>query len=108
MKTSYTAAFKARLVQELLKETKTISQLAAEHAVQPNVLREWRATALQGFPSLFEKGDSVTALRSAYEQQIEDLYAQIGRLTPQLAWLKKSGLDPDQGRTDGAGGSPRR
>jgi transposase len=109
MKTSYTPAFKARLVQELLKETKTISQLAAEHGVHPNVLREWRATALHGLPSLFEKGDSVTALRSAYEQQIEDLYAQIGRLTTQVAWLKKkSGLDPDQGRTDGAGGPPRR
>lgn len=109
MKTSYTPAFKARLVQELLKETKTISQLAAEHGVHPNVLREWRATALHGLPSLFEKGDSVAALRSAYEQQIEDLYAQIGRLTTQVAWLKKkSGLDPDQGRTDGAGGPPRR
>lgn len=109
MKTSYTPAFKARLVQELLKETKTISQLAAEHGVHPNVLREWRATALHGLSSLFEKRDSVAALRSAYEQQIEDLYAQIGRLTTQVAWLKKkSGFDPDQGRTDGTGGAPRR
>jgi putative transposase len=31
----------------------------------------------------------VVTLRSAYEQQIEDLYAQIGRLTTQVAWLKK-------------------
>ena len=97
MKTSYTPTFKAQVVQELLKETKTISQLAAEHRVHPNVLREWRATALRGLPSLFAKGDSVTALRSAYEHRIEDLYAQIGRLTTQVAWLKKkSGLDPDK------------
>ena len=109
MKTSYTPAFKARLVQELLKETKTISQLATEHGVHPNVLREWRATARHGLPSLFAKGDSVATLRTAYEQQIEDRYAQIGRLTTQVAWLnKKSGLDPDQGATDGAGGPPRR
>jgi hypothetical protein len=31
MKTSYTPSFKAQVVQELLKETKAISQLAAEH-----------------------------------------------------------------------------
>lgn len=109
MKTSYTPSFKAQVVQELLKETKTISQLAAEHGVHPNILREWRATALRGLPSLFAKSDSVDAIRSAYEQQIEELYAQIGRLTTHVAWLKKkSGLDPDQGRTDGAGGSSRR
>jgi transposase len=109
MKTSYTPTFKAQVVQELLKETKTIGQLATEHGVHPNVLREWRTTALQGLPSLFAKGDSVEAIRTAYEQQIEELYAQIGRLTTHVAWLKKkSGLDPDQGRTDGAGGPPRR
>ena len=109
MKTSYTPTFKAQIVQELLKETKTISQLAAEHGVHPNVLREWRTTALHGLPSLFAKGDSVETLRTAYALQIEELYAQIGRLTTQVAWLKKkSGLDPDQSRTDGAGGSSRR
>ena len=109
MKTSYTPTFKAQVVQELLKETKTISQLAAEHGVHPNVLRAWRTTALHGLPSWFAQGDSVAAIRTAYEQQIEELYAQIGRLTTHVAWLKKkSGLDPDQSRTDGVGGPPRR
>jgi hypothetical protein len=27
---------------------------------------------------------------AAYEQQIEELYAEIGRLTTQVAWLKKT------------------
>ena len=98
MKKTYTPTFKAQVVQELLKETKTISQLAAEHGIHPNVLGSWKATAVQGLPSLFEKRDSVDALRAAYEQQLEDLYAQLGRLTTQVAWLKKkSGLDPHQG-----------
>lgn len=97
MKKSYTPAFKAQVVQELLKETKTLTQLATEHNVHPNVLRDWRTTALAGLPSLFTKADSVAALRAAHEQQQEDLFAQIGRLTTQLAWLKKkSGLDPDK------------
>ncbi len=109
MKTSYTPTFKAQVVQELLKGTKTIGQLAAEHGVHPNVLREWRTTTLHGLPGLVAKGDSLEAIRTACEQQIEERDAQIGRLTTQVAWLnKKAGFDPDQGRTDGAGGPPRR
>ena len=89
MKKTYTPTFKAQVVQELLKETKTITQLAAEHSVHPNVLREWKLMVLKGMAGLFEKGDSVAAMRSAYEQQLEDRYAQIGRLTTQVTWLKK-------------------
>jgi transposase len=97
MKKTYTPAFKAQVVQELLKETKTITQLAAEQSVHPNVLREWKVTVLKGMASLFEKSDSIETLRSTYEQQLEERYAQIGRLTTQVTWLKKkSGLDPDK------------
>jgi transposase-like protein len=97
MNKSYSPAFKARLVQELLKETKTISQLAAEHGIHPNLLGTWRATALQGLPSLFERRASLDTAQAAYDQQVQELYAQIGRLTTQVAWLqKKSGLNPDQ------------
>jgi transposase-like protein len=98
MKKTYTPTFKAQVVQELLKETKTITQLAAEHSVHPNVLRDWKDVVLKGMAGLFEKGDSIEALRTAYEQQLEDRYAHIGRLTTQVTWLKKkSGLDPDKG-----------
>ncbi len=97
MNKSYSPAFKARIVQELLKETKTIAQLAAEHGIHPNLLGTWKATTLKGLPALFERRDSLEVLQAAHEQQMQELYAQIGRLTTQVAWLKKkSGLDPDQ------------
>lgn len=75
MKKVYTPAFKAQVVQELLRETKTLAQLATEHSVHPNVLRDWRTTALRGLPSLFEKTASLASLRASYEQQAENLYA---------------------------------
>jgi transposase-like protein len=97
MHKSYSPAFKARIVQELLKETKTIAQLAAEHGIHPNLLSTWKATAIKGLPALFEKRDSLAAAQAAHEQQVQELYAQIGRLTTHVAWLKKkSGLDPEQ------------
>ena len=98
MKTHYTSAFKAQVVIELLKEEKTPSQIAAEYKVHPKVLRDWKALALKGLPSLFEKRDDLAAVQTAHAQQVEDLYAQIGRLTTQLGWIKKkSGIDPDKG-----------
>ncbi len=95
MRKQYTAAFKAKLVLEILKETKSLSQLAAEHKVHPNQLRQWREAALKELPALFEKKDHTVDLIAAHERQVEELYAEIGRLTTQVAWLKKkSGLDP--------------
>lgn len=95
MRKHYTTAFKAKLVLELLKEQQSLSQLAAEHKVHPNVLRQWRAAAVQDLPTLFDKKDHTTDLTAAHERQVEELYAEIGRLTTHVAWLKKkSGLDP--------------
>jgi len=92
MRKHYTANFKAKVVQELLKEDKTIAQIAAEFEVHPTQLNKWKSTALQGLPSLFEEKDSLVALKASHEEQLNKLYAEIGRLTTQLSWLeKKSG-----------------
>ena len=89
MQKTYTATFKAQIVLELLKEEKTQVQMASEYGVHPNQLREWKHTALKALPAAFEKRDSLETVRAAHEQQLQDLYAEIGRLTTQLTWLKK-------------------
>ena len=55
MRKRYTPTFKAQVVQELLKEEKSIAQLAAEYGVHPTQLGKWKAIALHGLPSLFEE-----------------------------------------------------
>jgi transposase-like protein len=40
MRKQYTAAFKARVVQELIKEEKTLAQIATEYEVHPTQLCE--------------------------------------------------------------------
>jgi putative transposase len=90
MRKRYTNQFKAQVVQEILKEEKTLNQLAAEHSVHPNQLKRWKAIALEGLPSLFSKDDQAAqAVAASHEQQINELYAEIGRLTTELTWLKK-------------------
>jgi transposase len=95
MRKRYTPTFKAQVVRELLREEKTLAQLAAEHAVPPTQLIKWRTTALDGLPSLFIRQDSTTVLKADYEARLATLYEEVGRLATQVAWLKrKSGLEP--------------
>jgi putative transposase len=77
------------VVQELLKEEKTLAQIAAEYEVHPTQLKNWRAVALEGLAGLFEKQDSTAELKRAHEQEQTELYAEIGKLSTQVTWLKK-------------------
>jgi putative transposase len=89
MRKTYTPTFKAHVVLDLLKEEKTLAQLASDHGVHPNMLREWKAVAVRTLPSAFEKGDTLVAVQASHENQLQELYAEIGRLTTQVNWLKK-------------------
>ena len=96
MKKHYTPQQKAQVVLELLKEEKSVAQLAAEHHLHPNQIYKWRTQVLARLPDLFEDTrQTEKALKAEYDQQQQALYAEIGRLTTQLTWLKKkSGLEP--------------
>ncbi len=61
-----------------------------------NRLRKWKAQALEGLPNLFADDEQDRrALESEHQRQLDELYGEIGRLTTQLAWLKKkSSLEP--------------
>ena len=90
MKKAYTSAFKAQVVLELLKEEKTLAQLSSEHGIHVNVLRDWKVVALKGIPTLFDRRDTLADQTEAHAKQLDELYAEIGRLTTQVNWLKKS------------------
>ncbi len=96
MKKRYTAKQKAQIVLEMLREERSTTQIASENGVHPNQLYKWKAQALENLAGLFEeerKGEK--ALQAEHERQLKELYAEIGKLNTQLAWLKKkSGIEP--------------
>ena len=96
MRKNHSANFKSQLVLELLKEEKTASELASAYGIHPTMLHRWRKIALEGLPHLFDQYKDATAAQEAYEQKIEELYAEIGRLSTQVAWLKKKGIYDDK------------
>ena len=94
MRKSYSGTYKAGIAQELLKEEKTLSQVASETGIHPTQLKEWKKIALNGLPELFSRnGQALNKLVQTHAEQVNELYAEIGRLTTQVNWLKKkSGL----------------
>lgn len=92
MKKQYTPTYKAKIVQEILREEKTLSQISSEYGIHATQLRKWKRIVLEGLPSLFESNSrEERALAKKREAEKEQLYAEIGRLTTQLNWLKKKG-----------------
>ncbi|ATY85822.1 IS3 family transposase [Kyrpidia spormannii] len=87
----YDTDFKTKVVLEILKEEKTLSQLASEYGVHVNQLRQWRDLALENWPRAFEpENKQLAKIRSEYEDKIQELYAEVGRLSTQLSWLEKN------------------
>lgn len=90
MRKQYTPAQKAQIVLEVLKEEQTITQIASQHGVHPSQLCRWRDKAVQNLATLFtDAAEGAKANTAAEEAEIEKLYAEIGRLSTQLNWLKK-------------------
>lgn len=104
MRKKYSPQFKAKIVQEILREEKSITQLASEYEVHVTQLRQWKRKALEGLPDLFRADDSKNENLKKLEAEQERLYAEIGRLTTQLNWLKKKGFDIESKWAAGVGG----
>lgn len=96
MRKQHSAAFKAQVVLEALRETKTIAQIASDHQLHPNLVTKWKQEAVAELSVVFERKNSQAQAQEAQAQKLAQLYEQIGRLTTQVSWLKKkSGLEPD-------------
>ncbi len=84
----YSTDLKVKIVLEILKEEKSVTQLASDHKIHYSQLLKWKKQVMEGLPDLFS--DSRTeALKTTHEKEVMALYQEIGQLTTQLAWLKK-------------------
>jgi putative transposase len=99
MRKHHSSAFKVQTILEVMKEERTISQIASEAGVHPTQISKWKAQALESLGFAFNSDyGGRGAEKAAYEKQVHELYAEIGKLTTQLAWLKKkSGIDRVEG-----------
>ena len=53
-RSTYTAAFKTKIVLEVLREEKELGEIAAEHNLNPNMVRNWKREFLENAQTVFE------------------------------------------------------
>jgi transposase len=95
----FTPEEKAKIVLEMLREERTVAEIAAEYEIHPTQLHKWKAEALDNLPAIFTRGAGENEkMRKQHEKEKEQLTQQIGQLSIELNWLKKKSDELDKRR----------
>lgn len=73
---------------EAISGRKTLQEIAADHAVHPIQVRQWKKQLLDGVSDLFTRGKKTQAKDESQAKEA-GLFQQIGKLQMELEWLKK-------------------
>ncbi len=84
----FSAAFKAKVVLEAIKERYTLSELAQQYELHPNQIALWKKEFLENAKKVFVNPVKDHALANQ-EKEREELFRQIGQLKVENDWLKK-------------------
>jgi len=90
-KRTFTAEYKTQVVLEVLREEKQLGEIAAEHGISPNQLRNWKREFVENAARVFNESKREKDIR-AKEKELEaeraELLSTIGQLTMELAQKK--------------------
>ncbi len=89
----YSPEFKSKLALEVLREERPLGEIANEHNISPNQLRNWKTEFLKNAPRAFSESRDEKELRAKekeMDEQLDTLMAKVGQLTIENDWLKKN------------------
>ncbi len=90
-RTNYTPEFKSKLVLEVLQGEKELNEIAAEHSINPNMLRNWKKDFLANASRAFDESRQAKEARrkeDALKKENERMLRTIGQLTLERDFLQ--------------------
>lgn len=93
---SWPASEKAKIVCELLREDKTLNEVAQAHEIHPKMLSDWKMQFLENAELAFDKNRGLRELKEALKasgREKDELHRQIGKLTAEVNWAKKKSIE---------------
>ena len=86
---THSPEFKSRVAMEAISGRKTIQEIAADHAIHPIQVSQWKKKLLDDASELLTRGKKSKDQEESQAKEAE-LFQQIGKLPMELEWLKKN------------------
>tara|TARA_B100000674_G_scaffold171193_1_gene138184 strand:- start:40 stop:330 length:291 start_codon:yes stop_codon:yes gene_type:complete len=83
----FSAAFKAKVAIEAIKERETLNELAMRFEVHPNQISQWKREFIEQSEKVFSSSEKS---KEQNEAETERLYSKIGKLEVENFSKKKS------------------
>ena len=84
----YAAEFKAKVALGAIKGEETLAQLASRYGVHPNLITQWKRSAVEGMAETFTK--KFNGAQSDHANTVKVLHEKIGQLTVERDFLAKA------------------
>ena len=91
-RTKYSAEFKSQLVLELLKNERTISEIASDNNITPQNLQGWKKIFLDNAVIAMEPSKAIKEYKddlAKSQEENEMLVKLVGKVTIEKEWLEK-------------------
>jgi len=90
-RTTYSTELKTKLVLELLKEEKTLVEIAKENSITPNNLKNWKKLFLENAEMAMEPSKVVKEYKDEtkkLQEKIDEYAKTVGQLTVENNWMR--------------------
>ncbi len=90
-RTTYSTELKTKLVLELLKEEKTLIEIAKDNGITPNNLKNWKKLFLENAEMAMEPSKVVKEYKDEtkkLQEKIDEYAKTVGQLTVENNWMR--------------------
>ena len=89
-RTTYSAEFKTKIVIEVLRNEKTLAEIASENNVTPKNIQNWKKIFLENASMAMEPQKAIKGYKAEnvkLQKTIDDYAKTVGQLTLEKSWL---------------------